>query len=317
MAPILKKTAKKPPKVKKTYQNAPGSEKMWFNVIKNAARNRAYQSFIRSFILYDRVSLRPEHIERVEEGNEVKVRWYTPNRAWYWEFFIGSHRDAIDSTLKTTIKEHEPYTYFIENAAREEYPDNWRSFIALYQENRVTVKEKLYEDEEETDFDTPAKKKLIRKIMHDWGVYMDNINSFILNNVGNIGINIPPSRYRRLLGVDIDTDITYKRVKFFTELYEKENNDIILAILRGIQQAYGSRLKTKNPDIVWENFMNFIVFFRREYIQHISYMVNNQGFTREVAVEEILRGTMEDLAKNIWLSNPNEVENLMRQLPDY
>lgn len=322
MAPILKKTTKKPPKVKKTYQNTLGSEKMWFNVIKNAARNRAYQSFIRSFILYDRITLRPEDIERVEEGDEVKVRWPTPNGAWYWEFFIGSHRDAIDSALRTTIKEHEPYTFFIENAVKEEYRDNWQFYSDLYRDNRDTIKEKLYEgEEEETHFGIPVKKKLIRKIINDWNYFMDSINSFILGNLRDAGFT---PRDRRLLQTDIDPALQYKEVRDYIDRGPGLGTENLpLATIRAISSIYAKTLQRKNPDIVWENFINFVAHFREEYMQHIAIQVINQDYTedlsqaREDAVLKVTYQQMRTLARNIWRNNPNDVETLMNQLPNY
>ena len=176
MAQILKKTAKKPPKVKKTYQNTLGSEKMWFNVLKNVARDRAYQSFIRSFIHYDRVSLRPEHIEVADRPEGAEIRWYTPNRAWYWEFVKENPGSMTESTLKTTIKEHEPYLFFVENAAMEEYPDNWKVFRYGIRQNARTIREtfeKIFEskgvvEEEEDPFVPRAVFRKIRDIFMEF-----------------------------------------------------------------------------------------------------------------------------------------------------
>ena len=322
MAQILKKTAKKPPKVKKTYQNTLGSEKMWFNVLKNVARDRAYQSFIRSFIHYDRVSLRPEHIEVADRPEGAEIRWYTPNRAWYWEFVKENPGSMTESTLKTTIKEHEPYLFFVENAAMEEYPDNWKVFRYGIRQNARTIREtfeKIFEskgvveEEEETYF--PVKKKLIRKIKNDWNYFMDSINSFILGHLRNAGFT---PRDRRLLQTDIDPALQYKEVRDYIDRGPGLGTENFpLATINAISSIYARNLQRKNPDIVWENFINFVAHFKEEYMQHIYYMANNQDYTEEDAVLDVTYEQMRNLARNIWRNNPNDVETLMRQLPNY
>ena len=325
MAPILKKTAKKPPKVKKTYQNTLGSEKMWFNVIKNTARNRAYQSFIRSFILYDRVSLRPEDIERVEEGDEVKVRWYTPNGAWYWEFFIGSHRDAIDSILGTTIKEHEPHTFFITNATREEYPGSWQVFSDLYSINRDTIKEKLYEDdeeEEERNSFSPFSKRVMRKLIEDFTIFKTVLVETIVNTITS-----EPMRRRRALGLDIggpDTRIRYNEVR--KKMIQVNSagrggsySDNLAEVFRIMTIIYSQAIRKNNPNIVWENFVNLCVEFRREYIYAFRYK-NPPPQNRSNTEETIMGFTEEEiktLSRNVITSRSDELENLIDNLPDY
>lgn len=309
--------------MKKTYQNTLGSEKMWFNVLKNAARNQAYQSFIRSFILYDRVSMRPEHIERVEEGGEVKVRWYTPNRAWYWEFFIGSHRDAMESVLRTTIKEHEPYTYFIENAVMEEYRDNWNAFTRIYQENRVSIKEKLYEEEEQDEEAGYFSKLILRKLIEDFTIFKTTLVETIVNTITS-----EPMRRRRALGLDIggpDTRIRYNEVvRGINSLAQPKQNSLaqVEDIFRIMTRIYSEAIRKNNPNIVWENFVNFCVDFRDEYIYAIDYNSPPTGTikTKGMVEKTIMDFTEEEiktLSRNVIRELDRELENLIDNLPDY
>ena len=301
---------------------------MWFNVIKSTARNRAYQSFIRSFILYERVTLRPEDIERVVEGDEVKVRWYTPNGAWYWEFFMGSHRDAVGSALRTTIKDHEPYTFFIENSAREEYPDNWRYFHDLYISNRHTIKEKLHEDEEDEEEEeernsfSPFSKRVMRKLIEDFTIFKTVLVETIVNTITS-----EPMRRRRALGLDIggpDTRIRYNEVR--KKMIQVNSagrggsySDNLAEVFRIMQQIYSQAIRKNNPNIVWENFVNLCVEFRREYIYAFRYKnppPQNRGNT-----EETIMGFTEEeiktLSRNVITSSSDELENLIDNLPDY
>lgn len=302
---------------------------MWFNILKNAARDRAYQSFIRSFILYDRVSVRPEHIESVKEGDEVKVRWYTPNKAWYWEFFIKNRHDVFDAVLGTTITEHEPYTYFAENAMREEYPENWRVFINLFRENRDTIREKLYEEDEDGEVSGPFSKRVIRRLIEDFTVFKIELVNSILDD-----LTLGP-RQRRALATDIGgptTRIRYNEVR--KKMNELENRmtgtylDNIAEIFRIMQQIYTRAIRKNNPNIVWENFVNLCVEFRVDYLQLIRYNNPNPDAPlyskTRLSIEEVENTIMglsteqiRTICRNVITSRSDELENLIDNLPDY
>lgn len=312
MTPILKKTAKKPPKVKKTYQNTLGSEKMWFNVIKNTARDRAYQSFIRSFILYDRVSLNPEHIEAVEEGDEVKVRWYTPNRAWYWEFFVGSHRDSVDSTLGTTIKEHEPYTYFITNAMREEYPDNWQVFSDLYRDNRDTIKEKLYKEEEEVveEEETRIPRAVFRQTREIFMEFADTIAT-------KINESLPPmqgsGRVRRVIRELFHYKPTIMQIsREFSRRTGNRQTAIRFELLQSVYMPFIRNVRNEHSHFTFEHIANLYVHFREAMIQEL------RGTTREEIFNSILDYDTEGaylITLRIWEEEEANRQLLMDNLP--
>ena len=214
--------------------------------------------------------------------------------------------------LASVPYDYQTHTDYIEGMFEQEYPEQYAALQEFFKENAPAT-----EQTEEEDSSSP-KKRLIRKIMGDWSVYMDTINSFVINNVGNIGINIPVARYQRLLGADIGSDPSYKEVRDrIYARYGPEPNNFPVATIRSIQSVYAKVLQRRNRDIVWENFINFIVHFGGEYMQHIRRTANNLDITTEEAVEEVTNEHMQDLARNIWRNNPNDVETLMANLPNY
>ena len=298
-----------PPKVKKIRQNAPGSEKMWFNILKNESRRAAYRFFINSMIHQGEL-IPPKPLE--VRATEHNVREFTsPNGHFSWlvEFLGGK----IDEMHLKTPDSAEPYKDYIEGMFEQEYPEQYAALEEFFKENAPAT----VETEEEEDSPS-AKKGLIRKIMGDWRTYMDNINSFITDNLGNVGLSIPTQRYERLLVADINTNIPYKEVRDrIYARYGPEPTDFPLATIRSIQAVYAKALQRRNRDIVWENFINFIAVFRGEYMQHIRQTAINLSITTEEAVERVTDEHMQTLARNIWRNNTNEVETLMTQLPNY
>ena len=298
--------------MKKNPQNTLGSEKMWFNVLKNDQRMSAYNDFLNALGLGgDIETLNPSVLQnpevRVDDMGGIHATIETARRRY---IFINSPEEPIHLESPAPYQDYEVFVF---NLFREEYPEAWTQlrkllYGAVTDKRGSDIKEKPATEEYE---------KTIKKIMEDWGVYMDTINSFILLNVENTETNIPDPTYRTNLESDINTNINYERVKLFTGLYQKEKDDIISAILRGIRQTYAVRLRSKNTDIVWENFIKFTIHFMYEYIEHINQTAINLSITKEEAVQRVTKVDLVTFARDIWWDNSNDVETLMRQLPNY
>ena len=321
MAPILKKTAKKPPKVKKTYQNTLGSEKMWFNVIKNAARDRAYQSFIRSFILYDRISLRPEHIEEADRPEGAEIRWYTPNRAWYWEFVKERPYDMTEVTLKTTIKEHEPYTFFVASAAEEEYPDNWVIYKNAVRQNARTIREKLEKIFEnkglvETEVEEPnIPREMFRQVRSIFAEFADSIAT-------KINEELPPmqgrGRVRRVIRElfrykPTITEIRSTYIERTSSHYRRRGIEVLkFELFQSVYVPFIRNVRNYHSHFTFEHIANLYVHFRDEMIQELK------GTTVEEIFNSILNYDLEDvylLTDRIWEREEADKELLMEHLP--
>lgn len=276
---------------------------MWFNILKIEDRRAAYRLFINSMVHLGELILPKPPTEVVNEGGVRSLVAETPNGHFEWgqEFnFDGTFGKFY---LASVPYNYEAHTDYIEGMFEQEYPEQYAALRKFFREN-------AYATEEKEDDSPSSEKKLISKIMEDWAGYMDNINSFIIDNLGNPELTL-------VILDDINTKITYKRVKFFTEIYEKEKDNFILAILHGIQQTYASKIKSKNPDIILESIIRFIIHFREEYTQHLFITAKNRNYTQEDAVQDVTYTQMRNLARNIWRNNPNDVETLMRQLPNY
>ena len=316
MAPILKKTAKKPPKVKKTYQNTLGSEKMWFNVLKNIARDRAYESFIRSFILYDRVTLNPEHIEVTDRPDGAEVRWYTPNRAWYWEFFKRDAYGMTHSTLKTTIKEHEPYLVFVENAAMEEYPDNWVVFKHTVRQNARTIREKLdkiFEGKGEVgeEEETIIPRAVFRKVREIFMEFADTIAT-------QINQELPPmqgrGRVRRVIRELFGYKPTITQIgrTYLERIHGVRRPYHRFELLQSVYVPFIRNVRNNHSHFTYEHIANFYAHFRDEILRELK------GDTVEEIFDSILNYDLEDvylLTLRVWAEEEDDRYLLMENLP--
>ena len=299
---------------------------MWFNILKNEGRRAAYRFFINSMIHQgELIPLKdPEVI--LDEGGIRLLGFDTSNGHFGWHVEHIPNRvnnDLIGKFYLADVPSNiESYTDYMEGMFEQEYPEQYAALKKFFMENAPATEERE-EDEEESELS--SKKKLIRKIMEDWGGYMDNINSFILNAVENINsvfetdISVP--RYRRLLQADINTNIPYKEVRDHINLNNPftEADNLPLATIRAITAIYGKTLRNRNPDIAWETFINFIANFRREYMRalNISLYTEDPQQAMEDAIQNITYPQMRTLARNIWASNPNDVESVVRHLPNY
>jgi hypothetical protein len=316
LAPILKKTAKKPPKVKKTYQTTLGSEKMWFNVIKNAARNRAYQSFIRSFILYDRVSLRPEHIEEADRPEGAEVRWYTPNRAWYWEFVKERPSSMTEVTLRTTIKEHEPYLVFVESAAMEEYPDNWVMYKHAVRQNARTIREKLekiFKDNGlvEVEEEPTIPRAVFRQIREIFIEFADTIAT-------KTNEALPPMQGRGRIRRAIRELFGYKPTIMRIGKHYEENKknrrggNIHRELLQAVYVPFITNVRMSPYHFTFEHIANLYAHFREVMMQELK------GDTDEEIFNSILNYDLEDvylLTLKIWEEKEEDRMLFLQNLP--
>lgn len=279
---------------------------MWFNILKNEGRRAAYRLYINSLVHLGKF-IPPTPLE--VRDNEHNVREFTSSNG-HFSWLVMYLRGIDEILLIKTPDSVEPHKEYIQGMFENEYPEHYAALQKFFMENKPR-----YQEEREEDDSPSPKKKTIRKIMRDWNYFMDSINSYILGLLRNAGFT---PRDRRLLQNDIDPALQYKEVRDYIHAGPGlGTKNLPLATLRAIQATYAKSLQTKNPDIVWENFINFVAHFREEYMQHISYMANSQGYTDEDAVHDVTPERMYDLARNIWRNNPNDVETLMNQLPNY
>ena len=288
---------------------------MWFNVIKNAARDRAYQSFIRSFILYDRVSVRPEHIESVKEGDEVKVRWYTPNKAWYWEFSKSKFRTVPEISLRTTITEHEPYTFFVENATQEEYPENWRVFATLYKDNKKTVIEKLYEDVDEPVemTESPIPLEMFRQIRNIFTEFTDSMITAINGELPNMqGRNRVRRAIREIFNYKPTVRQMRKTYEERIQLRTARNLYFVFELLQSVYVPFIRNVQNNHSHFTWEHIANFYAHFRDGVLREIK------GDTVEKVFDSIQDYDLEEayhLTLRIWEREGDNKRLLMENLP--
>jgi hypothetical protein len=307
-----------PPKVKKIRQNAPGSEKMWFNILKNESRRAAYRFFINSMIHQGEL-IPPKSEPRTKTTHGNVTFFYFESSNGHFQFRASYINDKLDTfTLFEAPPDVKPHIDYVDGMFEQEYPEQYAALQDFFKENAPATEKR------EEEKSPSSKKKVIRKIMLDWSYYMDTINSFVIGNIENVGIGIPVARYQRLLGADIDTDITYKEVRDYIDRGPGlGTEDFPLATIRAIQATYARTLQRKNPEIVWENFINFVAHFREKYMTQLFKIANNQDYSEDLyekmenAVYDITPGQMRGLAGNIWRDYPNDVETLMLQLPNY
>ena len=305
---------KNPPKVKKIYQNTPGSEKMWFNVLKNAARDRAYDSFIRSFILYDGISMNTEHLEGVDE--EV-VRWYTPNRAFYWDLRKDNNWFPFLMTLGTTIAEHRPYLYFIHQAIREEYPDNWRVFSDLVKNNTSLISG-LYQQEEEEPEEFVLTKRVYREIKYMFAHFLYTMRYNISDTMGQTN-NPADLGVRRKLREIFSSIPTTKEIKREYERLNPPPSKTIQALLLAPFYVFKKHIENNHPYIVWEHIANFHSEYVADMEEEIDVGVRGDERIVEQQISYILNNDLTErvdmITDRIWTANDSDRDLLMENLP--
>lgn len=300
--------------MKKNPQNTLGSEKMWFNVLKNDQRMSAYNNFLNALYLGGGIdTLNPSVLQnpevRIDDMGGIHATIETARGRYY---FIKSPAKSI---YLESPAPYQDYEVFVFNLFREEYPEAWTQLRKLLYKAVRDKRDSDIKEEPATEED----EKTIKKVMKDWGVYMNSINLFILGNVENIETILPTFVYKRNLQSVINTNIPYKEVRDRINASQEYAlpDEFPVATLRVIQAIYAETLQRRNRNIEWENFTNFIIHFRYEYIRSIRQTALNLSITKEEAIQRFTNEDMVTIARDIWWNNSNDVETLMRQLPNY
>ena len=121
--------------MKKSGQNAPGSEKMWFNVLKNEERLAAYQDFLSALGLgQGDTSLDTSKFGEIEQFNKggepvstltMDVRPGEHDYSFFYSLF--------DKELSLIVSnEYDPYEDFVFNLFKEEYPQAYKTINQMF-----------------------------------------------------------------------------------------------------------------------------------------------------------------------------------------
>ena len=117
----------------------------------------------------------PRHPPRTKSTHGNVTFYYFVSNNGHFHFRASYINDRLDSfILFEAPPDVRPYLDYIEGMFEQEYPEQYANLQKFF-EDSAPATEKIEED------DSPStNKKLIRKIMHDWSVYTNTINSFIL-----------------------------------------------------------------------------------------------------------------------------------------
>lgn len=283
-------------------------------MLKNTSRNRAYDSFVRSFIRYDGISLKTEDLETADTG---LVRWYTPNRAFYWELMKQHNWFPFQMTLGTTIAEHEPYLYFIEQAVREEYPDNWKVFSELIKKEKEEIA-KLFryekEVEEEPNEEVVLTKRVFREIKYIFAEFTHSLLDGIRLSLGH---DRPDNfRIRRKLQEIFSFAPSSNTIRTtYQNIPKPDREPEITDLLMAAFFPFKKHLQNNYPYIYWEHIANLYAHFVVEITGQI--MLGRDTF--EQTVSYIIHNDMLEQAYSacaiIWRENDSDRETLLEHLP--
>ena len=328
-----------PPKVKKNRQNAPGSEKMWFNILKNEGRRAAYRFFINSMIHQgDLIPPKPEPRTKTTHGVDAVYDFESSNG--HFRFRVRYNNGRFESfNLFEAPPDTQPYIDYIEGMFEQEYPEQYAALQEFFKENSPRSQEKndLQELEQGINFSEEygLPKKVIRKVIEDFSLF----KRMLANNIYE---SVAASQYTaaetRRLNNQIHRNIEFRYndiLKRYKEVIDTPTSDPryniptdsilgkIAALLRVIAFSYREQIRQNNPNLVWENFINFAVFFREDYLTMIQ-----GNIPPEVSYEErpevfgvsILEGVMSvhqneiyGVVQGIW-NNERDARTLIENL---
>ncbi|MDX1284452.1 MAG: hypothetical protein R3182_05555 [Draconibacterium sp.] len=284
---------------------------MWFNILKIEGRRAAYRLFINSMIHQGELIPPKPPEELVYEGEMRLYGFETRNGHFGWEVEYDKKGRMGKFYLAYVPNDIETHTDYIEGMFEQEYPEQYAALEKFFKENspRSQEKNQLQELEQGINFSDEygLPKKVIRKVIEDFSIFKRMLAT-------NINESVLASQYTRAEARRLNNQI-HRNVEFryndilkrYKEVIDTPTSDPryniptdsilgkIAALLRVIAFSYREQIRQNNPNLIWENFVNFATFFRDDYLTMIQDKVPPEvsyGEQPEVFGVSILEGVM-------------------------
>ena len=309
--------------MKKSGQNAPGSEKMWFNVIKNTERRAAYRQFRNTFFprgefYYDMstVEKNTDTEKRYNKGTALTIIEIKPSNGLFRLYFNPLYNRIV---LESDVASIAPHVEFIVGMFEEEYPESYQSIT----EKLTDVYYSLPHPEEIARADPvlPVPKRVFRKMRIIFEEISSTLEERIITSVMadtsmTSSARFAPSPFdpRRLVDT-IRIMFDYRPpIKKIIQKFDmpSNDNDIPKAILRSVYTPFILKVKRDYPDFVWEHIVNFYVAFGDLLLQQIK------GDTRQQIFDSIIQYDEMEVAAyifQIWQREDRDRNSLLENLP--
>lgn len=297
---------------------------MWFNILKNEGRRAAYRFFINSLVHLG--EFRPP--KTPPKHTDGPYTFESSNGHLKWEVTYDSLGKMNSFTLIEMPDFVEPHKEYIQGMFENEYPEEHAALQEFFKANGPSIEE---DEQEEEGEEHGLPKKVIRKVIDDFTYFKRLI-------AANIKESSLASQYTsaevRTFVIQINKNIEFKYNdildKYKQSLENKKTRRIasrlitdigiyekIELLLRVLTFSYGAQIRRNNPNIVWENFVNFAVFFREDYLNLIHSSVSPNTETPELSIlEEVMQiknYEIFDVIQDRWL-NEGDTETLIRNL---
>lgn len=300
--------------MKKNPQNTLGSEKMWFNVLKNDQRMSAYNDFLNALGLGGDIdTLNPSVLQKPEvramgKGG-IHVILETVQGRYY---FIKSPGEEM--RLESPAP-YQDYEVFVFNLFKEEYPEAWTHLRKLLYN---AVSDKRRSDPQELDEENGLPEKIIRKVIEDFSLFKLRLADTIHGSL--LGGSIYTLEEARTLHDQIheNVEFTYNYALFkyneFIKIKKLRREaaskttvftavEKIKILLRVLAFSYKQQITRNNENLPWRDFKYFANLFRDDYLEMIQ--------ETPEGVMQIQRQQIYDIVQSSWLS---EGDDLIRNL---
>ena len=218
--------------------------------------------------------------------------------------------------LRTTIKEHEPYLLFVENAAVEEYPDNWKVYRRTVRENSTTITQKLdniFKDKgvEEEEEEPTIPRAIFRKVREIFMEFTDTLAT-------KINAELPPmqgrGRVRRVIRELFGYKPTITQIgrTYIERTHGGQTVHRRFELLQSVYIPFIRNVRNNHSHFTFEHIANLYAYFRDAIMREIK------GVTVGEVFDSILNYDLEDvywLTVKIWEKEEQDKQLLMDNLP--
>lgn len=311
------------PQIQKTLQNKPGSDKMWYKLLKSGEKQRAYRMFRNTFMHRGRLAFAPRNSEIISDTEHL----FHPATEYYilktssmnGNFNLFFHPDYSFLVVKSDRPEYDNHSEFITGMFEDEYPELYNTLMIVLRDEYQKLLPNIFTNTDEDQIDpsdlerftdslyNDRKKNTIRNI----GIYL---NKFIVTTMREV---LTPSvgvsaRYRKEITKDLlDALPSHRKV---IALVGEDNN--VRSILRYYQDGFRKKLSNYYTK---EHIINLFVNFKEKLfeatntpLQHAPYEQQREALYRYKHLE---KSDIEEIIYSAIEENPQDIELFVNNIP--
>lgn len=253
---------------------------MWFNILKNEGRRAAYRFYVNSLVhLGEFIPPKTPATKNEEDPTDPFYIFESSNGHFKWE--VRYDWDKLNSFGLIEMPDFvEPHQTYIEGMFENEYPEHHAALRKFFVENNPEPSSNPRPENPKDEVPVPI-EDLVRtateKLERHYLQFINQLKNALIERY-DIPLHIT---------VNIQNEIQDYFPNSITVLSALPFRPSAARIMRTYQDILRNNLQSHNQSFVWENFINLIVNFRKEYSNAIIARADTYLSAENIRREEL------------------------------